>query len=178
MKPVVLAFLVCSAMPSGALAQDGSLHGAITRAAATTPLQAAPEPLKDSWSRVEQLDAGTKITLTYVDGRSEDRVVVGANEAKLMVRSAAGRGAAGEIIPRERIREVTVERRRHAVAGAAIGGSAGFLMGLAAPGLNGCDAGCASPAAAGAALALVGVLVGYAASPVHVVREVLYRSEK
>jgi hypothetical protein len=178
MKPVVLAFLVCSAMPSHAAIQDGPLRQAITRAAAAMPLQATPEPLKESWSRVEQLDAGTKATVTYIDGRSEDRVIVGASDVKLMVRSAAGHDAAGEIIPRERIREITVERRHHAIAGAAIGGSAGFLMGLAAPGLNGCDTGCPSPAAAGAALALVGVLVGYAASPVQVTLVVLYRSDK
>ncbi len=37
----------------------------------------SPAGASTGWSRVQQLNAGTRISLTYVDGRSEDRVVEG-----------------------------------------------------------------------------------------------------
>ena len=188
MKVGLLVVILGCCLSSGAVAQDGPIHGAMARAAsAAVPERQSTTNLErraaavGSWSRVEQLDAGTKVTLTYADGSSEDRIFEASNDSKIMVRSAAGYDLSGDVIPRSQIREIVVERRRHAVGGAVIGAGAGFLMGLAAFGLrspNECDQSCGSPAAAGAALAAVGAIVGYVASPVRVTREVVYRADR
>jgi hypothetical protein len=177
------AFLVCTTLPSYALAQDGPLHRAIARAASTAVPErdGAVSERHDAsgWAAVVRLQAGTKVTLTYADGVSEDRVFVGANDTKLMVRSASGQDIAGEIIAREKILVIGTERRHRDADGALSGAGAGLVIGLPMSALATGD----SPGTSGdqrvlAGLAWVGLgaFLGYHMAPVHVRREIIYRA--
>lgn len=134
--------------------------------------QVAPDP-SAGWSRVQQLNAGTKITLIYLDGRSEERVVEGASQSQLMLRTR-GRRVTTEMVPRDTVLEIAIERRRRNPAGAIIGGVAGFVWGISLAGLQCRTGGCAF--GVGLIDGIVGGLVGHALSPARVTFEVIYRA--
>jgi hypothetical protein len=134
--------------------------------------QVAPDP-NAGWLRVQQLDAGTRVTLTHLDGTSEERVVEGASQSQLMVRTRGGRTMM-EMVPRDTILEIAIERRRRKPAGAIIGGIAGFVWGIALAGLQCTTGGCVF--GVGLVDAILGGLLGHALSPVHVTYEVIYRA--
>lgn len=134
--------------------------------------QAAAEP-GTGWSRVQQFAAGTKISLTYTDGKSEERVVEGASQSQLMLR-ARGRRVTGEMVRRDGILEIAIERRRRNPAGAIAGAIGGFVWGLSLSGLQCTTRGCAL--GVGLVDAMLGALVGHAAAPSHVTREIVYRA--
>jgi hypothetical protein len=134
--------------------------------------QVAADP-NAGWARVQRLNAGTKITLTYLDGTTEERVVEGASQSQLMLRTRGGR-VTTEMILRDTIVEIAIERRRRKPAGAIIGGVGGFLWGISLAGLQCTTGGCAF--AVGLIDGIVGGLVGHALSPVHVTFEVIYHA--
>lgn len=137
--------------------------------AALVPAQVAA----DGWARVEQLTAGTRILVTYLDGHSEERVVEGTGQTQLMLRTGK-RPATNEMVARDRILEIALERRRRNPAGAIIGAVGGFVWGLAFSGLQCKTAGCAL--GFGAVDAAIGALIGHSVSRTHVTFDVIYRA--
>jgi hypothetical protein len=139
-------------------------------AAALLPSQAAD----GGWAHVQQLTAGTSVSVTYVDGRSEARVVEGAGPTQLMLRTTDQRSVNTEIVARERILRIALERRHRSPAGAIVGAVGGFLLGLASSGSQCRTAGCAL--GIGFVDALLGSLLGHGVSRAHVTLEVIYRA--
>jgi hypothetical protein len=137
--------------------------------------QAAADPA-NGWQQVEHLSAGTRIYLTYAGGRSEDRLVEGANESRLTLRGAGKRPVSVETVPRECVLEIAVEHRRRSPAGAIIGGVGGFFWGVSLSGLQCKSGGCAL--GIGLVDGILGALLGHAVSPVHVTHEIIYRANQ
>jgi hypothetical protein len=133
-----------------------------------------PPHTSTGWPRVQELTAGTRVSLTYTDGRSEDRVVEGTSQSQLLLRTRDRRVSPGEIVPRETILEIAIERRRRGPTGAIIGAIGGFVWGLSLSGLQCTTAGCAL--GVGAVDGVLGALIGQAVSPAHATREVIYRA--
>ena len=130
-----------------------------------------------SWSRVTQLDAGSTITLTYLDGRTEDRLVVAVSDVALVLRAATPQGRS-EIVRREQIREIVLERRVRARSGTLIGAGAGLAIGtvLSGAATAGCSGTCGDQRLmVRAAWAGIGAALAYRATPVHLHRETIYR---
>jgi hypothetical protein len=139
-------------------------------AAALVPSQGAD----GGWAHVQQLCAGTSVIVTYAEGRSEQRVVEGAGPTQLLLRTRDPRSVNTEIVPRERILEIALERRHRNPAGAIVGAIGGFVWGLAFSGLQCRTAGCAL--GIGFVDALLGALLGHGVSPAHATLEVIYRA--
>lgn len=128
------------------------------------------------WSRVQQMNAGTKIVLTYVDGTSEERVVEGASQSQLLLRARGSRSAKTEVVLREDILEIALENHHRNPAGAIIGAVGGFVWGVSLSGLQCTTGGCAL--GFGFVDAILGALLGYGVSPSHLTLEVIYRANQ
>jgi hypothetical protein len=108
-----------------------------------------------------------------LDGTSEERFVEGASPSQLMLRTR-GRRITTEMVPRDAILEIAVERRHRKPAGAIIGGVAGFVWGLSFAGLQCTTGGCAF--GVGLVDGILGALLGHSLSPVHLTFDVIYRA--
>lgn len=121
------------------------------------------------WSRVQRLRLGTRISITYVDGASAGAFFAGANDTTLMVRHASGPARAADVIPRERIRQLEIERRYRPA-----GGKAAVVGACVTLGLLFIER---APAGLKVLWMPIGALVGYTAAPVHEDWKVIYRQE-
>lgn len=135
-----------------------------------------PSHASTGWSRVQQMSAGTKIVLTYVDGSFEERVVEGASQSQLLLRTRGSRPVKTEVVVRDDILEIALERRHRKPAGAVIGAIGGFIWGVSLSGLQCTTGGCAI--GVGCFNAILGALVGYSVSPRHLTLEVIYQANQ
>lgn len=122
------------------------------------------------WFRVERLRPGTRMTITYADGHSDDAVFAGANATKLMARHASGLAIPADAVPKDTILQLEIERRYKPA-----GGKAAVIGAFVALGVLSVER---APANLKVLWMPIGAWIGYTVAPVHRDWKVIYRANR